>query len=61
MQMCHYKIVSVNYAMVIKIEDEMQFLLNCDFYEDLRRPLKDKAHRCNTDFAHLNNTDKIIF
>ena len=39
----------------------MHFLLNSDFYGDLRRLLLDKAQRCNTDFAHSNNTDKFIF
>ena len=44
-----------------QIEDEMHFLLNCDFYGDFQCPLLDKANRCNTDFAHSNNTDKFIF
>ena len=44
-----------------QIEDELHFLLNCEFFEDLRRPLLFKAQRCNTDFARLNNTDEFIF
>ena len=42
-------------------EDELHFLLNCEFFEDLRRPLLFKAQRCNTDFTRLNNTVKFIF
>ena len=40
------------------IEDEIHFLLRCDFYPDIRRPSSAKAQLCNRDF-HLN--DKFIF
>ena len=43
------------------IEDEMHFLMSCDFYSDLRRPLFEKAQTCNTDFHSLSLNDKFIF
>ena len=43
------------------VEDEMHFLLSCDFYSDLRRPLFDKARSCNTDFQNMLLQDKFIF
>ena len=43
------------------IEDEMHFLMSCDFYSDLRRPLFEKAQTCNTDFHSLSLDDKFIF
>ena len=43
------------------VEDELHFLLGCDFYSDLRRPLLDKAKLCNTDFQVLSHKDQFIF
>ena len=43
------------------VEDEMHFLLSCDFYSDLRRPLFDKSRSCNTDFQNMLLQDKFIF
>ena len=43
------------------VEDEMHFLISCDFYSDLRRPLFDKARSCNTDFQNMLLQDKFIF
>ena len=40
------------------VEDEMHFLISCDFYSDLRRPLFDKARSCNTDFQNMLLQDK---
>lgn len=43
------------------LEDEMHFLLVCEFYSDLRRALLLKAQSCNTDFSTLSLQDKFIF
>ena len=43
------------------IEDEMHFLMVCEFYSDLRRPLFAKAQHCNSDFQKLSPDDKFIF
>lgn len=43
------------------VEDEMHFLLACDFYSDLRRALLLKAQNCNIDFQNLSVQDKFIF
>lgn len=43
------------------IEDEMHFLLSCDFYSDLRRPLFAKAQLCNSNFHRMSLLDKFIF
>ena len=43
------------------IEDEIHFLLCCDFYSDIRRPLLAKAQLCNGDFQNMSLNDKFIF
>ena len=43
------------------VENEIHFLLECPFYDDLRRKLFKKANLCNSDFDALNFTDKFIF
>ena len=43
------------------IEDEIHFLMDCDFYSDIRRPLFLKAQTCNTDFNNLSIENKFIF
>ena len=43
------------------VEDELHFLLCCDFYSDLRRPLINKAQLCNVDFTNMLIKDKFIF
>ena len=40
------------------IEDEIHFLMDCDFYSDIRRPLFLKAQTCNTDFNNLSIENK---
>ena len=42
------------------VEDELHFLLCCDFYSDLRRPLLNKAQLCNVNFPHMLIKDKFI-
>lgn len=39
----------------------MHFLLRCDFYSDVRRPLLAKAQLCNRDFPEMPLQDKFIF
>ena len=43
------------------IEDEIHFLLCCDFYSDFRRPLLAKAQLYNKDFQNMPSNDKFIF
>ena len=43
------------------IEDEIHFLLCCDFYSDIRRPLLAKAQICNRDIQNMSSNDKFIF
>ena len=43
------------------IEDEIHFLMDCDFYSDIRRSLFLKAQTCNTDFNNLSTENKFIF
>ena len=43
------------------IEDEIHFLLCCDFYSDIRRPLLAKAQLCNSDFHNMPLLDKFVF
>ena len=43
------------------IEDEIHFLLCCDFYSDIRRPLLAKAQLCNSDFQNMSMQDKFVF
>ena len=43
------------------IEDEMHFLMVCEFYSDLRRPLFAKVQHCNSDFQKLSPGNKFIF
>ena len=32
------------------VEDELHFLIDCPFYDDIRRKLFKKAYQCNSDF-----------
>ena len=43
------------------VENEIHFLLECPFYDDLRRKLFQRAILCNPDFDALNFTNKFIF
>ena len=43
------------------VEDEMHFLLHCEFYSDIRRQLLLKANLINTDFNAFSTKDKFIF
>ena len=43
------------------IEDEMHFLLRCDFYPDLRRSLFSKAQLCIWIFYEISLLDKFNF
>ena len=43
------------------IEDEIHFLMDCEFYSDIRRSLIVKANTCNTDFNSLSKEDRFIF
>ena len=43
------------------IEDEIHFLLCCDFYSDIRRPLLAKAQWCYSDFQNMSMQDKFVF
>ena len=40
------------------VEDELYFLLCCDFYSDLRRPL---MQLCNVNFPNMLIKDKFVF
>ena len=42
-------------------EDEMHFLMTCEFYFDLRRPLFAKAQNCNSDFQNSSPDDKFLY
>ena len=42
-------------------ENELHFLNECPFYDDLRRKMLHKAQLCNTDFVAYNTTEKLIF
>lgn len=43
------------------IENEIHFLIECPFYDDIRRKLFQKAQKSNTDFNSLNSSDKLVF
>ena len=43
------------------IEDELHFLIDCPFYDDIRRNLFRKAQLCNRDFILYDSTAKMIF
>ena len=43
------------------VENEIHFLLESPFYDDLRRKLFKNANLCNSDFDALNFTYKFIF
>ena len=45
----------------ITIENELHFLIECPFYDYLRRIMLHKAQLCNTDFVAYNSTKKVIF
>jgi hypothetical protein len=43
------------------VEDEMHFLMECEFYSDLRYFIFQKGHQFNETFSSLNKVDKFIF
>ena len=43
------------------IEDELHFLIDCPFYDDIRRNLFRKAQLCKRDFILYDSTAKMIF
>ena len=43
------------------VENELHFLIECPFYDDLRRKMLHKAQLCNSDFVTYNTTEKLIF
>ena len=43
------------------VEDEKHFLIDCDFYSDLRETLFHKAVDLNNDFMRLNSSQKLIY
>ena len=43
------------------IEDELHFLIDCPFYDEIRRNLFRKAQLCNRDFILYDSTAKMIF
>lgn len=43
------------------VEHELHFLIDCPFYDDIRRKLFQKANRCNSDFYSYNSVEKLIF
>ena len=43
------------------VEDELHFLINCPFYDDMRRKMFHKAQLCNRDFILYDSTAKMIF
>ena len=43
------------------VENETYFLIECPFYDDIRRKLLHKAQLCNSDFDMYTSTDKLIF
>ena len=43
------------------VEDEMHFLIKCDFYSDLRYYLFQKARSLDESFMDMNDEDKFIF
>ena len=43
------------------IEDETHFLIDCDFYNDLRYDLFESASILNENFHHLNSEEKLCF
>ena len=43
------------------VEDELHFLIDCPFYDDMRRKMFHKAQLCNRDFILYDSTAKMIF
>ena len=43
------------------VENELHFLIDCPFYDDMRRKLFHKAQLCNRDFILYDSTGKMIF
>ena len=60
-QRCHLKVRICNLSTDIVIEDEIHFLLCCDFCSDIRRPFLAKAQLCKMDFHDIPLLDKFIF
>ena len=42
------------------VEDELQFLIDCPFYYDMRRKMLHKTQLCNRDFILYDLTEKMI-
>ena len=43
------------------VENELHFLIECPFYDNLRRKMLHKAQFCNTDFVAYSTTEKLFF
>lgn len=43
------------------VEDETHFLIDCEFYSDLRYDLLNCAARIDTSFCHYDSLDKLVF
>ena len=43
------------------MEDETHFLVDCEFYSDLRYELFQSALRINPTFKHYASLDKLVF
>ena len=43
------------------VEDELHFLTDCPFYDDMRRKMFHKAKLCNRDFILYDSTEKWYF
>ena len=43
------------------VEDELHFLIDCPFYDDIRRKMFHKAQLCNRDFVLYDSIAKMIF
>ncbi|MCG8113538.1 MAG: reverse transcriptase family protein [Candidatus Thiodiazotropha taylori] len=44
-----------------KVENEIHFLIECPFYDDIKRKLFQKANLCNSNFNGFSQKDKFIF
>ena len=49
------------YHCIDSVEDELHFLIDCPFYDDMRRKMFHKAQICNRDFILYDSTAKMIF
>ena len=49
------------YCDINAVEDETHFLIDCEFYSDLRYDLLNYAARIDTSFCHYDSLDKLVF